>query len=81
MRSLTWLLIFRIYYIPYNEGGFLKMEINKKILVSSLLEVGTILLYTITAGFIVHDVITTKTDKDIEKLRQRVDSLEKSNKK
>ena len=81
IRSLTWLLIFRIYYIPYNEGGFLKMEINKKNLVSSLLEVGTILLYTTTAGFIVYDVIKTKTDKNIEKLNQRIDSLEKSIKK
>ena len=57
------------------------MEINKKFLVSSLLEVGTILLYTTTAGFIVYDVIKTKTDENIEKLNQRIDSLEKSIKK
>ena len=57
------------------------MEINKKFLVSSLLEVGTILLYTTTVGFIVYDVIKTKTDENIEKLNQRIDSLEKSNKK
>ena len=57
------------------------MEINKKILVSSLLEVGTILLYTTTVGFIVYDVTKTKTDENIEKLNQRIDSLEKSIKK
>ena len=57
------------------------MEINKKILVSSLLEVGTILLYTTTVGFIVYDVTKTKTDENIEKLNRRIDSLEKSIKK
>ena len=57
------------------------MEINKKNLVSSLLEVGTILLYTTTVGFIVYDVTKTKTDENIEKLNQRIDSLEKSIKK
>ena len=57
------------------------MEINKKNLVSSLLEVGTILLYTTTAGFIVYDVTKTKTDENIEKLNKRIDSLEKSIKK
>ena len=54
------------------------MEINKKNLVSSLLEVGTILLYTTTVGFIVYDATKTKTDENIEKLNQRIDSLEKS---
>ena len=54
------------------------MEIDKKVLVNSLLEAGSILLCMTSVGFIIHDVIKTKTDKDIEKLRQRVDSLEKS---
>ena len=65
----------------YNEGGFLKMEINKQNLVDSLLTVGSILIYTGTVGAILYDVIKSKTDEDIEKLNKRVDSLEKSNKK
>ena len=57
------------------------MEIDKKVLVNSLLEVGLLLLYTTNVGCIVYDVIKTKTDKNIEKLNQRIDSLEKSIKK
>ena len=57
------------------------MEIDKKVLINSLLEVGSLLLYTTSVGCIVYDVIKTKTDKNIEKLNQRIDSLEKSIKK
>ena len=57
------------------------MEIDKKVLVNSLLEVGSLLLYTTSIGCIVYDVIKTKTDENIEKLNQRIDSLEKSIKK
>ena len=56
------------------------MEIDKQNLVNSLLEVGSILLYTASAGLILHDVIKVQTDKDIEKLNKRIDSLEKSKK-
>lgn len=56
------------------------MEIDKQNLVNSLLKVGAILLYTASAGFILHDVIKGQTDKDIEKLNKRIDSLEKSKK-
>ena len=57
------------------------MEINKQNLVNSLLKVGSILIYTGSIGAILYDVIKSKTDKDIEKLNKRIDSLEKSNKK
>ena len=56
------------------------MEIDKQNLVNSLLKVGSILLYTASAGLILHDVIKGQTDKDIEKLNKRIDSLEKSKK-
>lgn len=56
------------------------MKIDKQNLVNSLLKVGAILLYTASAGFILHDVIKEQTDKDIEKLNKRIDSLEKSKK-
>ena len=56
------------------------MEIDKQNLVNSLFKVGAILLYTASAGLILHDVIKGQTDKDIEKLNKRIDSLEKSKK-
>lgn len=56
------------------------MKIDKQNLVNSLLKVGAILLYTASAGFILHDIIKGQTDKDIEKLNKRIDSLEKSKK-
>ena len=73
--------LFRNKNISYNEGGFLKMEINKQNLVNSLLKVGSILIYTGSVGAVLYDVIKSKTNKDIEKLNKRIDSLEKSNKK
>ena len=81
-RKPTWLLFFfpRKKYMYYDEGGFLKMEINKQNLVNSLLKVGSILIYTGSVGAVLYDVIKSKTDKDIEKLNKRIDSLEKSKK-
>ena len=73
-------LLPRKKYMYYNEGGFLKMEINKQNLVNSLLKVGSILIYTGSVGAVLYDVIKSKTDKDIEKLNKRIDSLEKSKK-
>ena len=56
------------------------MEIDKQNLVNSLLKVGSILIYTGSVGAVLYDVIKSKTDKDIEKLNKRIDSLEKSKK-
>ena len=56
------------------------MEIDKQTLVNSLLKVGSILIYTGCVGAVVYDIIKSKTDKDIEKLNKRIDSLEKSKK-
>ena len=56
------------------------MEIDKQNLVNSLLKVGSILIYTGSVGAVLYDEKKKKTDKDIEKLNKRIDSLEKSKK-
>ena len=57
------------------------MEINKQNLVNSVLKVGSRGIYTGSVGAILYDVLKSKTNKDIEKLKKRIDTLEKSNKK
>lgn len=81
------------------------MEIDKKVLVKSLLEAGSHLLFMTGLGMIIYAKLNSRVtsleidrdcnnvlrkglymksewaESDIEKLKQRVDSLEKSNKK
>ena len=96
-------LLPRKKYMYYNEGGFLKMEINKIISIScgtaaaGIMAVTGVLLYKIEKkkekddlntifklleireDF--HDMALDACTKRISKLNERVDSLEKSNKK
>ena len=96
-------LLPRKKYTYYNEGGFLKMEINKIISIScgtavaGIMAVTGVLLYknkkkkekadlNATLKILeiredVHDIALDACTKRISKLNERIDSLEKSNKK